>query len=144
MKNLTVFFDADVLIAGSASKSGASFILLQLCELGIIEGMTCKYVIEECKRNITKKIPDALPIFKKIVSKTLSVQDTVQNDIIEQYENMAHRKDLPILAAAIIKKVNYLVTFNTKHYYKKRIHDLIVCSPGDLLSIIRLKLNDMV
>jgi predicted nucleic acid-binding protein len=144
MRDLKVFFDADVLIAGSASKSGASFILLQLCELGIIEGMTCKLVIEECKRNITKKIPDALPVFNKIISKTLSIVETVQNDLLKNYQKMAHNKDLPILATAIIKKVNYLVTFNTKHYYKKYIHDIVVCSPGDLLSIIRLKLNDMV
>ena len=33
-----VFFDSDVMIAGSASASGASFALLHLAELGLIKG----------------------------------------------------------------------------------------------------------
>ena len=37
-----LFFDSDALIAGSASPNGASFVLLQLSELGLIKGFTSK------------------------------------------------------------------------------------------------------
>ena len=144
MKMVRVFFNADVLIAGSASKSGASFILLQLCELGVIEGITCKIVIEECKRNISGKIPEAMPVFKKIMNHTIFIQETVPENIVKKYKNMAHSKDVPVLATAINSNADYLVTFNTKHYYKKYIRDITVCLPGDLLHQIRLKLDEMV
>ncbi len=52
-----IFFDADALIAGSASQTGASFLLLQLCEIRILTGLTCLLVVEECRRNLRKKLP---------------------------------------------------------------------------------------
>ena len=46
------------LVAGSASKAGSSFMLLQLCELNILHGLTSSQVVEECKVNLHKKLPE--------------------------------------------------------------------------------------
>ena len=68
-----IFFDADVLIAGSASQSGASFILLQLCELGLLHGITSEKVEAECRKNLRIKLPQAEPLFEQIVQHSLFV-----------------------------------------------------------------------
>lgn len=70
---LTIFFDANVLIAGLFSQSGASFLLLQLCELGLLKGFTCKQAIDECREAIRAKLPEAEPIFEKIIANSVEV-----------------------------------------------------------------------
>ncbi len=138
-KLVSVFFDADVLIAGSASTTGASFILLQLCELGLLHGLTSEQVIAECQRNLTKKLPLAVPVFDKIVQNTLTVVPNPTASEIAPYQTMADAKDVPILVAAILQQARYLTTFNTRHYFPDPKINTIVCPPGELL----LKIRDM-
>ncbi len=138
-----VFFDSDALIAGSASPDGASFVLLQLSELGLIKGFTSKKVVDECCKNLQKKLPGALPIFEQIISCTLKVVANPSNKETEPYNNMAHEKDLPILASALKIKAQFLVTFNTKDFYPKPELGLKVIEPGDLLKSIRSKLSKL-
>jgi predicted nucleic acid-binding protein len=107
IKNVKIFFDADALIAGSASQTGASFLLLQLCELGFLQGITSKQVIAECRKNLQLKLPAAVPVFEEIVQRTLSVCSNPGHENIKKYSNMAHEKDLPILVAAILQAANH-------------------------------------
>ncbi len=138
-----VFFDSDALIAGSASPNGASFVLLQLSELGLIKGFTSKKVVEECLKNLQKKLPEALPVFEQIISYALKVVANPSNKETARYNNMAHEKDLPILAAALKIKAQFLVTFNTKDFYPKQELGLKVIEPGNLLKRIRIKLSEL-
>ncbi len=137
-----VFFDSDALIAGSASPKGASFVLLQLSELSLIQGFTSKKVIEECRKNLQKKLPEALPAFEQIISYALKVVANPSNKETAQYNNMAHEKDLPILVAALKIKARFLVTFNSKDFYPKPELGIEVIEPGDLLKKIRTKLSE--
>lgn len=138
-----VFFDSDTIIAGSASRKGASFVLLQLAELGLIQGIASQKVIEECRRNVQLKLPDALPQFEKIISHTLAIVDDPPPKQIAGYNQMAHEKDVSILAAAIQQKVQFLVTFNTKDFFPSPELELHVVEPGELLQRIRRKLSQM-
>lgn len=138
-----VFFDSDTIIAGSASRKGASFILLQLAELGLIQGIASQKVIEECRRNVQLKLPDALPQFEKIISHTLAIVDNPPPKLIARYNHMANEKGVPILAAAIQQKVQFLVTFNTKDYFQSQDLLLYVVEPGELLQRIRHRLSQM-
>ncbi len=52
-----VFSDADALLAGSASTTGAAHLLLCLSELGVIKGTTSIQAKDEAQRNLSKKIP---------------------------------------------------------------------------------------
>jgi len=140
---IKVFFDADVLIAGSASTTGASFLLLQLCELGLLKGLTNSQVIIECHRNIRKKIPQAEPAFNEIVKNSLEIFKELPNFDCENYKNMADEKDLPILISAILSNADYLITFNTKHYFPDSSIRLVVTNPGTLLQKIRNQLITM-
>ena len=141
LKHAAIFFDADALIAGAASRSGASFVLLQLCELGLLQGLTCTQVISECRKNLQLKLPQAVPVFETLVERTLTVHRNPTGKELEDYPNMADPKDLPILVAAILQNADYLVTFNTRHFFPDPATGLTVCKPGELLQTIRQMLN---
>jgi predicted nucleic acid-binding protein len=138
-----IFFDADTLIVGSASQTGASFLLLQLCEIKILSELTCQQVVAECRRNLRKKLPQAEPIFNKIVKHSLEIKQNPTLDEQNEYRNMAHPKDLPILTSAIKSQADYLVTFNTKHYFPDGDFNLAVLQPGEMLQKIRLMLSHL-
>ncbi len=136
---LRVFFDADVLIAGSASKRGASYALLQLAELTLIEGVICPYVQGEAERNLCTKLPQVLPAFRALLSTALAEVPDPPATTLGQFEEWAHPKDLPVLAAAISNGCRYLVTFNTGDYSPPP-ERLRVLEPGQLLRQVRKQL----
>ncbi|MCK4389192.1 MAG: PIN domain-containing protein [Desulfobacterales bacterium] len=137
-----VFFDSDVMIAGSASATGASFALLQLAEFGLIKGHVSVQVLDECRRNLAKKLPRAIAPFEKIVEKCVTVRTTLPNkDLLSLASNQADKKDVPILASALETKTCFLVTFNVKDYWPPNNIGLEVLTPGELLSRIRLAFN---
>ncbi len=138
-----VFFDSDVVIAGAASKNGASFALLQLAEIRLIKGFITNQVIDECRRNLQSKIPHALPIFDKIIENTLDIAESPSQKEISLCENMAHPKDAPILAAALKIKARFLLTFNIKDYYPMPELGLSVVTPQTLLVKIRHRLSSL-
>lgn len=138
-----VFFDSDTIIAGSASRRGASFILLQLSELGLIQGFTSQKVVDECRKNLQMKLPDALSNFEQIISRALVIVKNPSPQQISKYNRMADIKDISILTAALMMKVRYLVTFNTRDYYPDPKLELSVVEPGELLQLIRRKLSEI-
>jgi len=142
-KTIKLFFDSDALIAGSASKSGASFILLQLCELGLIEGAISNQVYKECSRNLSLKLPESKPFFTEIVRKSLLVINDPPETEIKSFAKMAHSKDISILAAAEKWGADYLVTFNIKHYYPTDKIEVKISTPGKILQKIRMLLNEL-
>ncbi|HEX9973193.1 MAG TPA: PIN domain-containing protein [bacterium] len=140
---LTIFFDANVLIAGSFSQTGASFLLLQLCELGLLKGLACKQVIDECQENIREKLPEAEPVFEKIIANSVEVLPNSIWSEMNKFKDMAHRKDLQILTVALKVEANYMVTFDTEDFYPDPKLGLVVCKPGELLKKIRGKLTEL-
>lgn len=143
MTPVIVFFDSDVLIAGSASKTGASFILLQLSELGFIHIIACKKVYAECRRNLGNKLPQALKSFDNIISHSIKLVPDPNNQECIEFTQMAHEKDLPILVSAIKNNAKYLVTFNIKHYYPESMIDIQIVKPKVLLHSIRNLLSEL-
>jgi predicted nucleic acid-binding protein len=74
-RKLRVLIDADVLFAGAASPSthGASYTILQLAELTLIECLVSNQVIVEAERNLSEKLPNKLSAFRKLVNCCLQV-----------------------------------------------------------------------
>ena len=140
-----VFFDSDVMIAGSASASGASFALLQMAEFGLIKGHISIQVLEECRRNLAKKLPGAITPFEKIVERCVTVKSSLPGEnSLSIASNQADKKDVPILASALEAKARFLVTFNVKDYWPDNSIQLEVLTPGELLSRIRSAANKQV
>lgn len=140
---LTLFFDANVLIAGSFSQSGGSFRLLQLCELGLLKGFTCKQALDECRENIREKLPEAESIFEKIIANSVVILPNSNWSEMNKFQAMAHRKDMQILTVAIKTGGKYLVTIGTEDFHPDPALGLVVCKPGELLKKIRSKLNEL-
>ncbi len=141
---LRVFFDSDVLIAGSASKthSSASYLLLQLAELTLIEGLISPYVREEVERNLQAKLPQALPVFRALVQTALVEAPDPPLAALARWTGRADPKDLPVLAAAISNDCHYLVTFNIKDYPNPP-QSLEVLPPGELVRRVRQRLAEL-
>ena len=133
-----VFIDADVLFAGAASpnKHSASNLILRMGELTLIEAITSTQVITEAERNILGKMPNALPAFQLLVSRSLRVVDDPDPAEIAEYVGLANPEDLPILVAAVREECSLLTTFNTRHYQPGH-PSVAVLKPGDLVIRIR-------
>ncbi len=138
-----VFFDADVLIAGAASNTGASHLLLRLSELGFIQGLTCVQVVQEAERNLLRKLPSALPAFRAILTAAeITLLPSVEGKLLDQLQGLAHQDDLPILAAAIKAGSHYLATFNVRHYHVSK-DDIRIVQPGDIVIRLRRALSEL-
>ncbi|MCL4871377.1 MAG: type II toxin-antitoxin system VapC family toxin [Anaerolineae bacterium] len=133
-----VFIDADVLFAGAASPSehGASLVVLRLAEITLIKAITSEQVITEAERNLSAKIPDALPSFRLLVSRCLQVVETPTPLERGMYHGLADNKDLSILVAALRESCPWLLTFNTRHFQPSH-PDVIALPPGQFVQRIR-------
>ena len=131
-----VFIDADVLIAGSSSTTGASHIILHLSDLTIIEGLVSQQVRREAERNLQDKLPKALTNFRKLINSAVEVVFDPSASAIAPFINQADTNDVPILAAACIHKCHYLLTFNVKHYHPEA-GTITVLRPGEFLLKLR-------
>lgn len=133
-----LFVDADVLFAGAAAPSehGASLVVLRMAEITLIDAVTSEQVIVEAERNLSEKLPAALPAFRLIVSRCLRVTATPQPGDLAAYVGRADAKDLPILVAALQESCPWLVTFNVRHY-QPGIPSITVLRPGEFVVRVR-------
>jgi predicted nucleic acid-binding protein len=140
---LRIFIDADVLFAGSASPTGASHLVLELAELGIIEAIVSDQVRREVERNLMAKLPAALPAFRALVDaccRNVADPDPAASRALAAAD-LADPKDAPILAAALEHLCSWLLTFNLRDYRPQgRIQ---VALPGDFLVALRERLAEM-
>lgn len=142
--DLAVFLDADALFSGCASASGASRILLRLGELTLLRLITREQAVEEARRNLAAKLPDALPILSEMLAAArVEVVPDRPLDEIDTFDGQGHRDDLPILAAATHAAAHYLVTFNLRHYDPRAALPVVV-TPGNLVGQIRTLLRSLV
>lgn len=133
-----VFVDADVLFAGSASPTthGASLVVLRMAEITLVEAIISEQVIVEVERNLSAKMPTALPAFRLMVQRCLQVTvDPALEDLLP-YAGLAEKKDLPILVTAVREQCKWLVTFNERHY-RPGHPDVTVLSPGGFVQQVR-------
>lgn len=135
-RQVRIFCDSDVLIAGAASTTGASHILLQLSELTLLSCLTSQYAITEAERNLRAKLPAALPAFRLILQAAVEVTPAPPDAVVQSVADHAHIKDVPILAAAMWEKADFLATFNLRHFRPQQLPPLIL-QPGKILARIR-------
>lgn len=139
-----LFVDADVLFAGAASPSehSASLMVLTLSEITLIKALTSEQVVTEAERNLEAKIPAALPAFRHLVSRCLTVVSDPEPGKISPHSGLADPKDLPLLAAAVREGCPWLVTFNIRDYQPGH-PDVEVLRPGGFIARIREQLTHL-
>jgi hypothetical protein len=113
-----VFVDADVIFAGAAAPTehGASHVVLQMGEITLIDCVGSEQAVKEVERNLADKIPEKLPDFHLLVSRSLHIVDDPQPGDLAAYKGQADSKDLPILVAAMKEGCSHLLTFNVRHF----------------------------
>jgi len=131
--------DADALFAGAASVTGASHVILQLGELGIIEVGVPDQARLEAERNLTLKLPAALPAFRTLVDACTTPLPMPPRGTSTRLARGgdADAKDAPILAAALAAGCRWLITFNLRDYRTDRLR---VSEPGPFLEDLRAHL----
>ncbi len=112
-----IFLDSSVIIAACGSRSGASHAVIVMAEIGLFKVLISEQVIEECDRNITKKLPKALPIFRQILNVTNpEILPNPSITDVAKWETLIEPKDAPILTAALLAQSDRLLSLNTRDF----------------------------
>jgi len=139
-KSVKVFLDSNVIISGLLSDKGAPRVILDLLCLGlpILAGATGEYNIIEIERNLTKKMPEALPVYKKYLPlMDLNVIPLPSPGEIKKLSGTIADKDVPVLASAINGNVDFLVTGDKKGFIRlKGKYPFRIVSPAEFLDVI--------
>lgn len=139
-----IFLDADVIFAGSASRTqhGASLVVLRLGELTLLDCITSEQAVVEVERNLAAKLPSKLPEFRLLVSRCLRVVSDPELNDLPPWFGQADPKELPLLVTAVREGCSHLLTFNTRHYFPRG--DVIkIQRPGKFLLSIRMLLSEI-
>jgi len=132
---LPVCVDADVLIAGLLSRTGASHAILVLGELGLLRLVLPKAALAEVRRNLAAKLPEAGLLFEEFLRAVpVQIRRPTAHDR-ERARGLADPKDVPILAAAIGAGTRLLVTHNIRHF--RSGHGMRVVRPRTLIEEAR-------
>jgi predicted nucleic acid-binding protein len=135
-----VFADSSVLIAGAGSRSGASRAVLTMAEIGLFKLVVSRQVLDECERNLRKKLPAALPLFAELLTLVnLEIVPNPPEDETARWQSIIEAKDAPILAAAVLAIPDRLLTLNTKDFTSTVADQtgLIIQTPGEFVQEIR-------
>jgi len=139
---IRVFLDTSVLFSASYSKTGSSRDLLREAIRGNLKIVVSRYVLEEAERNLAQKAPDALPAFRELL--TLVAAVVTEKPALEELKRAAtyiDLKDAPIVAAAAKAKVDYLVTWDRKHFIDDpkvaERSGLAIITPDKLMAIVK-------
>lgn len=138
-----IFFDANVIIAASASNRGKAHVLTRLAdEHEDITLLATEYAWDEAERNLQRQKPDALPKFYGLKSR-IGILPEPSEGLVRHLESYLPRKkrlpkkDLPILAGAISAAADYLITNDGEHFgslYGEKVYDVEIQRPATVLA----------
>lgn len=139
-KRLKVFLDSNVIISGLFSDKGSPRIVLDLLslDLPLLSCATGEYNIVEIERNLLKKMPDVLPVYRRYLKiLNLEIVPLPLSKDIKKLSGQIADKDVPVLASAINSNADFLVTGDKKDFEKlKGNYPFKILSPSEFLDII--------
>ncbi|MBS1250784.1 MAG: hypothetical protein MAG431_02380 [Chloroflexi bacterium] len=144
MSKIKIFFDSSALFAGIVSPTGAARALLVLAETGRFTLIISKQVVVETERALARKAPASLPDFREALRRANPriTPDPSSEEITAHLHIISHENDVPIVLAAMKAEVDYLVTFNRRHFIDDPSvaakSGLRIGTPGDALNWLRL------
>ena len=138
-KVVRVFLDSNVILSGLLSERGAPSILLDLLSLRLplLIGSTGRYNLIEIERNLKKKMPSLLFLYKAYLPKlNLKVIPLPRPEDIRDFSGQIAEKDIPVLISAIRSKADFLVTGDKQHFGKMKKLDkypIRVVAPSEFI-----------
>jgi predicted nucleic acid-binding protein len=139
---LRVFLDSNIILSGLLSDKGAPRIILDLLsiELPFLIGLTGRYNLVEIERNLRKKMPGIVSVYKAYFPKlNLKIIPLPRKEDLKEYFGKIADKDIPVLISAIRGKADFLVTGDKQHFEKLKIrgeYPLRIVSPSEFIDSI--------
>ncbi len=135
-----LFLDSSVILAASGNPQGGSSKILELVLQKQVILFTSKLALAEAEKNIKEKLPRAVSRFQFILSTVpLNMVEEPAAAFEKKTAKFIYWKDAAILAAAVISKADYLLTFNRKHFFNAKTknfaknYHLEIITPGEFL-----------
>lgn len=126
---MRIFLDANILFAASLPQSRTGAFLKQFRKHAVL--LTSVYAVEEAKRNLGDKKPDALPHLERLLKHI-----KIHNVAITSSDTELALKDVPILGGAIAGNATHLLTGDKRDfglYLGKTIQGVKIVSPQMLV-----------
>ncbi len=145
-KKHKVFLDSNVLLSGLFSDKGAPRIILDLLtlDLPVLAGATGRYNIMEVERNLQKKMPGAVALYREYLPKLhLEVVALPSRKTVKEMAGIIAEKDTPVLASAIACSAEYLITGDKNDFAKLKNsgrYNITIISPSEFIEIVFQKI----
>jgi predicted nucleic acid-binding protein len=139
---LRVFLDSNVIVSGLLSDKGPPRIILDLLSLKLpfFVGLTGKYNLIEIERNLRKKMPGILSVYKEYLAKlNLRVIPLPRHEEVRGYLGIIAHKDIPVLISAIRGRADFLVTGDKQHFERLKgagKYPLKIITPSEFIDSI--------
>ena len=131
---MRVFLDANVLFSASKSDGAVRRFLGLLVDRGH-ELWVDAFVIEEARRNLANKVPEAQGALERLLETSHRAPTSARAVLPAEIEVVLLEKDRPVLAAAIRVGCDVLVTGDKTHFgalYGRNVSGVTVYSPAGL------------
>lgn len=140
-----VFIDASVFIAAAGSKSGGSFLVLEVCKGIYYNAFATRRILTEAQTNIRKKMPSEILIaFYKIIAALNPIIVETPEDL-NPYNDLISLKDRHVLASAIDCGATFLITLDRRHFQTEVIKnanlDLNIMTPKEFLDFAKKEIS---
>ena len=114
-----IFLDSSAFFAAAYSRTGHAYDLLLMGVRGEIGIVISQIVITEVRRNLAESAPDRLEVLDYIMGGiSFELVKPTKRQVVAAIKYVV-LKDAPIVAAARMAKVDYLVTLDKKHLLGK-------------------------
>lgn len=136
---MRVFLDANILFS-AAKTAGAVRELLSRLEAHGHVLCADAYVVEEARRNLLAKGPEALASLEALLSR-VEVAAFHPGALPARVATLVHEKDRPVVAAAVRMRCDALVSGDRAHFgalYGEKVLGVAVHSPRSLAESLRL------
>ncbi len=134
-----VFIDASVWVAASASPSGGSSLVLDICRGKQYAAVCTQRVLMEAQTNIRHKLPQAALVrfYDSLASVPVEILPEVEEEQERAAEGIVAPKDAHVLAAATASQVELLITLDRKHLandtVREAVRPLRILLPGEFI-----------
>lgn len=136
----TLFLDANILFAATASQTGGSHAIFRLAQHKRCTIVSSTYAVQEAHVNIERKLGrQHITEFLKLVSilEQLDQSGYYAKQLSDHYSKLIVAKDLPILLAAHTLQVKYLITLDKKDFKTPKLDKaqlpFLILTPGEYL-----------
>jgi len=138
---IRAFIDTSILFSACYSSSGASAEIIRENLRGNIGLVISALVLEEARRTLAQKVPQALPLFTQLLEAVpFEVVRPTKREVLAA-ATYTELKDAPIVAAAKAAQVDYLVSLDRRHLVGveavSQQSGLAIMLPDDFLSQLR-------